>query len=172
MNLHSCSGRRSSFPALVLFVVLAAALVLLPTISRADPDPLAEALARAEELGSYRFAATLREELLPRPLPANVGRSGMAYGMQVISEIQTGEESASRMLLTSLPDGSLPFPTRGPVEIVTIGEEIYARALNHPWQRVDSNPAGVAGAGTDYLALLHAASNRDRFFNRSLCVRM
>jgi len=111
MNLHSCSGRRSSFPALVLFVVLAAALV--PTISRADPDPLAEALARAEELGSYRFAATLREELLPRPLPANVGRSGMAYGMQVISEIQTGEESASRMLLTSLPDGSLPFPTRG-----------------------------------------------------------
>lgn len=73
MNLHSCSGRRSSFPALVLFVVLAAALVLLPAISRADPDPLAEALARAEESGTYRFAATLREELLPKPLPANVG---------------------------------------------------------------------------------------------------
>lgn len=66
---------------------------------------------------------------------------------------------ASRLLLTSLPDGSLPSPTRGPVEIVTIGEEVYAQALNQPWQRVGSNPAGVPGSDADYLALLHAASN-------------
>jgi len=69
-------SRRSSFPALALFVALVAALVLLPTISRADPDPLAQALPRAEESGSYRFVATLREKLLPKPLPANVGQSG------------------------------------------------------------------------------------------------
>lgn len=152
-------ARLSLLLLLVLTFGLLLGLLLLPNVGRAGSDPLADALARADESGSYRFAATLREELLPKPLPANVGQSGMAYGMQVVGEIQTGEESASRLLLTSLPDGSLPSTTRGPVELVTIGEEVYARALSHPWQRVDNNPAGVAGAGTDYLALLHAASN-------------
>jgi hypothetical protein len=170
MNLPS-RPRRSYLPALALFVVLVAALSLLPSLSRANPDPLARALARAEESGTYRFATTLRGETLPKPLPANVGQSGLTYGLSVSGEVQIEEEEASRMLLAPPSDdvpsewrhlkgiGSLPSLTKGPVEVVTVGDEVYARALSQPWQRVDHNPAGVPGVGADYLALLHAASN-------------
>jgi len=131
-----------------------------PSVTRSS-SPEREVLAawkRAQQAGSYRFTADIRQTTTPKSNIFNVGRTSEEEALHLEGETNLQERQLYMTLWSQ--GGSVANPGSG-VEIKVDGDRAYARQGVRDWQEVN-NFTGLFAPQGDFMAFLAAAKNVKR----------
>lgn len=131
-------------------LVLAALLSGTATTQASERGPFDTLLTRVEDIGAYTFTAAVEQTLIPRAIPANIGKSAERVDSQVRGEV-------------TLPDQAkltLRFESGTGLPVLILEQDGADTYLIQNGERTQiQNPlSGIAPAG-DFASYLRAATN-------------
>ncbi|MEM7348948.1 MAG: hypothetical protein AAF485_32365, partial [Chloroflexota bacterium] len=116
-------------------------------------DPIIEEIQNLlEAVGEYRFTAEVEQTLIPRPLPANIGKSEERYDSQIKGDVVLPDFLAMDLRFES--STNLP-----PIQLEQLGNDTYL--IEGEERTLVENPLGStlpSGSG-DIIGYLYAAEN-------------
>lgn len=153
---RSSAARRRRAPLAAALILGMGALWLL-LAARAQglgaQNPVAAALTRAREAGSYSFSGDMRQVTTPSSTVANVGRAGQTDQLYLEGQIELDEQRAEMRLWAQ--DGSV-LQDQSSLGVRVEGGKTLIREGAGAWQERPGFADGIAPAG-DLMAYLAAA---------------
>lgn len=151
----------TSRPALLFLVsilLLSATILHANAASPAARDAVNDAWFRAEAVGKYEYATTLRQTTSPLPTLANVGLSSATEAIYL--EGETDRPSDSLRLKLWSGNGSV-LQDSGAIEIKIEGGQAVGRVNGSAWEPIE-DISNLFAPGRDPLGFLYAAKEMRR----------